>query len=142
MILTEKPASWASYTRKLPDGYKVISESEAKDPKNKEILTSARSFINRNVEADKPVGHQEFHTVNGRKILYIVEPHFHEPNGKTVAGLQPGCDQVGAFRWQLVRWATAEHHFDVGSHVGELRLLGNLVAWRAGWCCDLAERSL
>lgn len=81
MILTQQPASWAQYKRALPDGYKVISSKEALDPKNREILTTARSFIDRNVRGNTPIGHQEFKTINGRKILYVVEPHYHEPNG-------------------------------------------------------------
>ncbi len=81
MILTQEPESWKQYSRSLPDGYTVITEKEALDPKNREVLTTARSFINRNVRAGAPIGHQEFKTINGRKILFVVEPHFHEPNG-------------------------------------------------------------
>jgi len=83
MILTQEPKTWTTYKRALPDGYSVITEKEALAPANKEILTRARQFIDRNVKADMPIGHREFLTIGGRKILFIVEPHYHEPNGKT-----------------------------------------------------------
>jgi len=81
------PNAWALYKRQLPDGYKVITDKQALDPQNRVILTSARAFIDRNVKANAPIGHQEFKTmtVSGKpqKVLFIVEPHFHEPGGKT-----------------------------------------------------------
>lgn len=92
MILTQEPESWKQYKRNPPDGYTVISQKEALDPHNREVLTSARSFINRNVKAGAPIGHQEFKTINGRKFLFIVEPHYHEPNGPTKPwGWHHGC---------------------------------------------------
>jgi hypothetical protein len=83
MILTSQPESWKTYKRSLPDGYTVISSKEALDPKNKAVLSTARSFIDKNVKANTPIGHQEFSTINGKKYLFIVEPHYHEPGGKT-----------------------------------------------------------
>lgn len=92
MILTQEPVSWQAYKRTLPDGYKVIGEKEAMAPSNKEILTRARQFIDRNVKADMPIGHREFLTIGGRKILFIVEPHYHPPGGSTKPwGWHKGC---------------------------------------------------
>lgn len=82
-VITQIPNSWATYKRTPPRGYTVITEKEALDPKNKEILTSARSFIDRNVKAGADIGHREYKEIGGRKIFFIVEPHYHPPGGTT-----------------------------------------------------------
>jgi hypothetical protein len=80
-VLTQKPAAWESYQRRLPEGYRAIKTNEAlSEPA---ILKEARTFIDRNVKANKPIGHQEFKTVKGRRLLFTIEPHYHEPNGPT-----------------------------------------------------------
>lgn len=91
-ILYKKPAAWESYQRNLPFGYSVISSKEALDPKNSQILTEARKFINRTVGQNKPIGYKEYKTIGGRKILMVIEPHYHEPNGPVKPwGWHKGC---------------------------------------------------
>lgn len=80
-VLYTKPAAWMSFQRVLPDGYRPIKTSEAlSDPA---ILKAARTFINKNVKANAPLGAREYKTVSGKQLLFTVEPHFHEPNGPT-----------------------------------------------------------
>ncbi len=78
-VITEIPKVWASYKKKLPDGYTVITAKEAL--KSPDILKAARVFIDRNVKGNAPIGKAEFKTIGGRKILFIVEPHYHPPGG-------------------------------------------------------------
>lgn len=80
-VLTEKPASWASFQRVLPSGYRAIKNSEAlADPA---ILKAARTFIDKQVKLSAPLGTREFKVINGKQLLFTVEPHYHEPNGPT-----------------------------------------------------------
>jgi hypothetical protein len=89
-ILTEKPAEWASYSRNLPAGYRAITDTEAKA--DKAILQAARTFIDSNVRAGKPIGTTQYVTVNGNDLLFTIEPHYHEPGGPTKPwGWHKGC---------------------------------------------------
>lgn len=78
-ILYTKPAAWESYQRILPSGYRPIKTSEALS--DTAILKEARTFINKYVKANAPLGAKEYKTVNGKQLLFTVEPHYHEPNG-------------------------------------------------------------
>lgn len=78
-ILYTKPAAWEAYERRLPPGYRPIKTSEALS--DAAILKSARTFIDKNVKANASLGTQEYKTVNGKHLLFTVEPHYHEPNG-------------------------------------------------------------
>lgn len=89
-ILTEKPAEWANYSRNLPEGYRPISSAEALA--SPAILKAARTFIDSNVRAGKPIGTTQYMTVDGKNILLTIEPHYHEPNGPTKPwGWHKGC---------------------------------------------------
>lgn len=89
-ILTEKPAEWANYSRNLPAGFRAITTAEAMS--DMDILKAARTFINANVRAGKPIGTTQYMTVNGKDLLFTIEPHFHEPGGPTKPwGWHKGC---------------------------------------------------
>jgi hypothetical protein len=89
-VITEQPASWAAYRRNVPYGFSVISTKDALA--QPAILSGARAFINRTVSSGKPIGYKEFSTVNGRKVLYVIEPHFHPPGGAVKPwGWHKGC---------------------------------------------------
>jgi hypothetical protein len=76
-----KPAAWESFQRVLPEGYRPIKTSEALA--DVAILKEARKFIDKNVKANMPLGTREYKTVNGKALLFTIEPHYHEPNGPT-----------------------------------------------------------
>jgi len=76
-ILYEKPKQWQSYHRVIPVGFSVITGKQA----TPEILKKAREFINRKVKGNAAFGESEEYRINGRKIRFVVEPHYHEPNG-------------------------------------------------------------
>lgn len=80
-VLTEKPASWNSYQRVLPSGYRAIKTNEALA--DSAILKAARTFIDKQVKMSAPLGTREFKVINGKQLLFTVEPHYHEPNGPT-----------------------------------------------------------
>ena len=76
-ILTEKPSTWKSYVRSIPVGYSILTQKQATPT----ILAKAREFINRKVKANAVLGEAEEYRLNGRKVRFVVEPHYHEPNG-------------------------------------------------------------
>lgn len=89
-ILREKPAEWRNYRRQLPPGFRVITDREALADSN--ILSQAREFINRQVKNNAPIGASEQRDIGGRSMLFIVEPHYHDPGGKTRPhGWHKGC---------------------------------------------------
>lgn len=89
-ILTQKPTEWTRYSRTLPVGFRAITDKEALADVN--ILARAREFINRNVKNNAPIGAQEQYDIGGYRLLFIVEPHYHEPNGPAKPwGWHKGC---------------------------------------------------
>lgn len=89
-ILTEKPAEWTKYSRNLPNDYRPITTEEALS--SPAILKAARTFIDSNVRAGKPIGTTQYMTVAGKDLLLTIEPHYHEPGGPTKPwGWHKGC---------------------------------------------------
>lgn len=89
-VLTEKPAEWTSYSRNLPAGYRAITMKEALS--SPAVLKAARTFIDSNVRAGKPIGTTQYMTVDGKDVLLTIEPHYHEPGGHTKPwGWHKGC---------------------------------------------------
>lgn len=89
-ILTQKPSAWAQYRRMLPAGFRPITDTEALADIN--ILSRAREFINRNVKNNSPIGTSESYDIGTNKYLFVVEPHYHSPNGTIKPlGWHKGC---------------------------------------------------
>ncbi len=89
MFLT-KPKEWESYQRIYPPGFVPIETKDAVSHPN--VLKAAKTFIDRNVRANKPIGWREMVQVDGRDICLTIEPHFHEPNGPIKPwGWHKGC---------------------------------------------------
>lgn len=89
-ILYNKPVEWAMYRRQLPNGYRVITDREALADSN--ILALAREFINRQVRANSAIGASEQRDIGGRRVMFIVEPHYHPPGGNVRPyGWHKGC---------------------------------------------------
>jgi hypothetical protein len=89
-ILTEKPKEWESYQRVLPSGFVPIETKDAIAHPN--VLKAARSFIDKHVRDNKPIGYRENQTVDGRMVVFTIEPHYHEPNGPAKPwGWHKGC---------------------------------------------------
>lgn len=89
-ILTEKPHEWESYQRNFPSGFTAIETKYALA--HPEILKSAKQFIDKSVRANKPMGYSEKTVIDGRDILFTIEPHCHEVNGPIKPwGWHKGC---------------------------------------------------
>jgi len=89
-VLTVKPKEWESYQRILPPGFIPIETKDAVAHPN--ILKGARTFIDTNVRLNKPIGYRENKTIDGRAVVFTIEPHYHEPNGPTKPwGWHKGC---------------------------------------------------
>lgn len=89
-VLTVKPKEWESYQRILPAGFIPIETKDAVAHPN--ILKGARVFIDTNVRANKPIGYRENKSIDGRAVVFTIEPHYHEPNGPTKPwGWHKGC---------------------------------------------------
>lgn len=89
-ILTVIPPEWATYQRNYPPGYMPIETKDAISHPN--VLKAARVFIDTNVKLNKPIGYREQNSVDGRTVIFTIEPHYHEPNGPTKPwGWHKGC---------------------------------------------------
>ena len=78
-ILETKPREWEGYSRSIPPGYHVLTAGEA--TKSPNILKRARQFINHRVKHGAPIGTTDTEVLGEQWIMFVVEPHYHEPGG-------------------------------------------------------------
>ncbi len=150
MILTEKPAEWASYQRILPPGFIPIETKDAIAHPN--VLKAARTFIDKNVRANKPIGYREQQSVDGRTVVFTIEPHYHEPNGPTKPwGWHKGCSvsveaphyeygpqPAGDMGYDVKAKLAAHPHVKTGLTIGGPALIGMMVAGPVGAAIGIA----